>query len=206
MPNTKILVGISTVVTLTTDMMATYRAPVNRPDAADPRLAAVRGWLAARAAAGPVDGREAASLRRFASELDRLVAPFDRNADPVHITASAIVVGPQGVLLHRHKRLGLWLQPGGHIDPGEAPLEAARRETFEETGLVGVPRLPDVAHVDVHGGGLGHVHLDLRFVLQASGPPRPGESESQAVRWLGWAEALAIADPGLRGALVSMAR
>ena len=181
--------------------MATYGAPVNRTPPADPRLAVVRRWLSARVATGPVDVREAASVERFLAELDRLLAPFDRDADPVHVTASAIVVGPEGVLLHRHKRLGLWLQPGGHLDPGEAPLEAAQRETLEETGLLTRPRSAEVAHVDVHGGGLGHVHLDLRFVLEASGPPHPGDGESPAVRWFGPDEAFALADPGLRGAL-----
>jgi 8-oxo-dGTP pyrophosphatase MutT (NUDIX family) len=167
-------------------------------------VAAVRRWLAARADAGPVDGREAASLRRFAAELDRLEAPFDQHADPVHVTASAIVIGPEGVLLHRHKRLGLWLQPGGHLDPGEAPLAAARRETLEETGLHAPPRSPEVVHVDVHGGGRGHVHLDLRFLLEASGVPHPGHGESPVVRWFGRAEALALADPGLRAALAAL--
>ena len=41
------------------------------------------------------------------------------------------------ILLIRHKRLGLWLPVGGELDLGEPPLEAARRELKEETGLVG---------------------------------------------------------------------
>ena len=70
----------------------------------------------------PRSPREAASKERFLAELDRLDDPFDELADPVHVTASAIVVGRRGTVLHLHKRLARWMQPGGHIDPGESPL------------------------------------------------------------------------------------
>ncbi len=39
------------------------------------------------------------------------------------------------VLLIKHKKLGVWLPPGGHIEAGEFPYEAAVREAKEETGL-----------------------------------------------------------------------
>ena len=158
---------------------------------------------AAVAARVPVDSREAASQRRFLAELDRLTRPFDENADPVHVTASAIVTGPRGVVLHMHKRLGLWLQPGGHIDVGESPSDAALREVLEETGLRGehASTPPVVAHVDVHPGPKGHTHLDLRYVVWADGDPRPGADESADVRWFAWDRAIAVADAGLVGAL-----
>src|SRR5262245_44907890 len=82
-----------------------------------------------------VEEREAESLERFRSELQRLEFPFDEHADPVHVTGSAIVVGARGVVLHLHKRLGIWLQPGGHLHAGEQPWDAALREAREETGL-----------------------------------------------------------------------
>mgnify|MGYP003330080871 CR=1 FL=1 len=152
----------------------------------------------------PVDDREAASLDRFLAELDRLSSPYDENADPVHVTGSAIVVGPRGVVLHRHKRLGIWLQPGGHIDDGEQPWEAAHREAVEETGLtVRHPADgPRLVHVDVHPGPRGHTHLDLRYLLEADDEdPAPPPGESQDVRWFSWDDAFALADPGLLGGL-----
>ncbi|MEY2568326.1 MAG: hypothetical protein QOE35_2855 [Actinomycetota bacterium] len=150
----------------------------------------------------PVDERERESQRRFLAELDRLERPLDEHADPVHVTGSAVVIGPRGVLLHLHKRLGLWLQPGGHIDPGETPEQAALREVQEETGFACTD--PQFVHVDVHAGGRGHTHLDLRYLLHADGDPTPAAGESQDVRWFGWTEAITMADPGLRGLLVHL--
>jgi 8-oxo-dGTP pyrophosphatase MutT (NUDIX family) len=153
----------------------------------------------------PVDDREARSQREILDALERLPDPFDQEADPTHITGSALITGPRGIVLHRHKRLGLWLQPGGHLDPGESPWDAARREAEEETGLTLEIASPDVAHVDVHAGGRGHTHLDLRYQLTVIGPdePSPPPGESPDVRWYGWSDALAVADPGLAGWLGS---
>jgi len=169
---------------------------------ADPRLAQLDAILTARAAA-PVDTREAEAVAAVRRVLPGLSRPFDEDADPTHVTSSAIVVGRSGVLLHRHKRLGLWLQPGGHLEPGEDLAAGAVRETREETGLDPVHPAggPRAVHVDVHDGGRGHTHLDLRWLLLADGPPRPPDGESQDVAWFGWDDAIARADAGLAGAL-----
>jgi 8-oxo-dGTP pyrophosphatase MutT (NUDIX family) len=175
-------------------------------DPADRALVLV-GLRAEVAALRPVDDREAGSIRRFLTELDRLAAPLDEHADLVHVTASAIVVGPRGTVLHRHKRLGIWLQPGGHVDPGETPAEAVLREVREETGLALTHAQdgPRLVHVDVHPGGRGHTHLDLRYLLQTGDADlRPAAGESGEVAWFGWEQAIALADPGLRNALVAL--
>ncbi len=174
---------------------------------ADPsaRLAAVRDAVWQRR---PVDGREARSRHRFLVALGRLPHPFDQDADVTHVTGSAVILGPRGVILHRHKRLGLWLQPGGHLDPSETPWAAAAREATEETGLdvtwldPGPTGEPPLAHLDVHAGGRGHTHLDLRYLLAAADKePDPPAGESQDVRWFAWDDAVATADPGLAGLL-----
>jgi 8-oxo-dGTP pyrophosphatase MutT (NUDIX family) len=160
------------------------------------------------AALVPGDDREARAREVILAALDELDRPFDVDADPTHVTSSAVIVGVRGVLLHRHRRLGLWLQPGGHVDPGERPADAAVREANEETGLACTHRHhpPRIAHVDVHDGGRGHTHLDLRYLL--NGPdqnPRPPAGESQEVAWFGWDDAVEVADAGLRGLLVALA-
>ena len=174
----------------------------NVPASPDPRLRQVRSILGARVR-GPADDRERAAIDAFGAALDRLDRPFDTDADPTHVTSSAIVVGPDGVVLLRHKRLGIWLQPGGHLDPGEDLAAAGLREAREETGLsLAHPGVrPLAVHVDVHEGGRGHTHLDLRWLLVGSGVPAPPPDESQDVAWFGWDAAMAIAEAGLVGAL-----
>jgi 8-oxo-dGTP pyrophosphatase MutT (NUDIX family) len=146
-----------------------------------------------------VTPREMASHERIQLELNRLADPFDRDADPVHLTGSAIVVGSWGTVLHLHKRIGIWMQPGGHLEPGEAPWDAALRETREETGLP--VRHPEgghrLVHLDAHPAG-AHFHLDLRYLLLSDDvEPSPPPEESQHVRWFSFPEALELADEAL---------
>lgn len=156
----------------------------------------------------PVDEREEQSIQQFVEIAPTLIDPFSEHADLVHVTASAIVVselyGFERIVLHKHKRLGLWLQPGGHIDTGERPEDAAVREAREETGLLvrHFSNTPQCVHVDVHPGPRGHTHLDVRYLVVAGDDdPSPPEGESQQVQWFSYADALEIADAGLVGAL-----
>jgi 8-oxo-dGTP pyrophosphatase MutT (NUDIX family) len=50
-------------------------------------------------------------------------------------TAAGILIHERKVLLVKHKKLGIWLNPGGHIEGAELPHQAAEREFFEETGV-----------------------------------------------------------------------
>jgi 8-oxo-dGTP pyrophosphatase MutT (NUDIX family)/L-amino acid N-acyltransferase YncA len=172
-------------------------------------VATVRSSVASRSA---VDARERASIDAFLAAFDALIEdgkyPLDEHAALTHVTASAIVTSDAGVLLHRHKRLSMWLQPGGHMDADETPWDAARRETIEETGIAPVAGAlmgsteNTLVHVDVHPGPRGHTHLDLRYQFTSPAiAPNPPEGESQEVAWFSWADAIAIAEPGLEGVL-----
>ena len=115
-----------------------------------------------------------AALQRFRSFLSR-PDPFRRSDPDGHVTASAIVLQPPGdaILLVSHRKLGGWLQPGGHVDPDDASVfAAALREVREETGLdqLESPIGDAILDLDVHaipafGDEPPHFHYDVRFLL-----------------------------------------
>ena len=155
----------------------------------------------------PIDEREATSLdalRHLLATRDDDI--FSESGNDHHVTASALVVSSRGVILHLHKRLGIWVQPGGHVDAGEWPDVAAIRETSEESGLlVRHPGTPWLIHVDVHPGPRGHTHYDLRYLLISDGSdPVPPADESPEVHWFSLEEAPARAVDTMAGALARL--
>ncbi len=113
------------------------------------------------------------------------------NFQPGHFTASGFVLSEdrRRLLLIFHKKLGMWLQPGGHIEAEDADLEgAARREVREETGLTHLILEEPFFDLDVHlipayGDTPAHLHHDVRFLFRAlEGDVRAGDEVSDA-RW-----------------------
>jgi len=154
----------------------------------------------------PVDDRERDSISATLEVLAGAEELFDESRTTHHLTASAFVVSSRGVILHEHRKLHIWVQPGGHVDEGEVPAEAAVRETLEETGLQGTLALGDrVFHVDVHPGPRGHTHYDLRYII-VSEPvdPTPPPEESQEVYWFDFASAVTRCEPALAPALAKL--
>lgn len=148
------------------------------------------------------DEAEAADLRRMAGLAAAVADPWSR-ALPLHFTASALVVHPRArqVLLRWHHKHDLWLQVGGHADPGESdPLRIALREAAEETGLSDLEPWPDaslrhaaVCYVRASGTEPQHEHADLRYVLATRHPEAiVPENDKSPLRWLDIDEAKAL--------------
>ncbi len=140
------------------------------------------------------DRREADFLERMRRLLDTAGDPFSRHHfDPGHFTASAFVLSPDGekTLLLLHTKLARWLQPGGHFEASDRnPVDAARREATEETGLEQLSLVGEgILDVDIHdipplGSEPAHAHLDIRFLFQTNTWSVSGSDESQGLRWL----------------------
>jgi 8-oxo-dGTP pyrophosphatase MutT (NUDIX family) len=146
------------------------------------------------AAHRPEDAREASFQARMFALLEHEEAAFSReNFTPGHVTASAFVVAPdeRRVLLILHGKLGLWLQPGGHVEPDDANvLEAARREVREEVGMPEVDVLgPGLLDIDIHEipgspKAPSHEHFDVRFLFRAPSLEALAGDDAKAVRWV----------------------
>lgn len=144
---------------------------------------------------------QAALRDRYAAHLAAHPDGMTRGCYPDHLTASTLVVSPDGqrVLLTLHAKARQWFQFGGHCEDGDDSLAgAALREAVEESGLPGLDLDPVPVQLSEHAvpfcdarGGVHH--LDVRFVAVAPADAVHAVSEeSLDVRW--W-PADALPDP-----------
>jgi 8-oxo-dGTP pyrophosphatase MutT (NUDIX family) len=125
----------------------------------------------------PADDAEARNVDAVVNLLTSSADPFSRaQFDPGHVTASCYIVDSNGrLLLHHHRRLGRWLQMGGHVEPDESIAEAALREGREESGLDDLVIDGAILDVDVHAippskGDPLHHHFDVRYLVRTAAP------------------------------------
>ncbi|MFJ1603527.1 NUDIX hydrolase [Streptomyces sp. NPDC088253] len=117
-----------------------------------------------------------------------------------HVTASALVIDPDGgrVLLTLHRKLQMWLQMGGHCEPGDPTLAAAAlREATEESGIEGLILLPGgPVTLDRHAiPAPCNWHLDVQYAaLAPAGAVAAISDESLDLRWFPYEEVADVAD------------
>jgi coenzyme F420-0:L-glutamate ligase len=161
----------------------------------------------------PQSAGEAALRQAFLAFLAARADAMWRSCAPGHLTASALVVDPtrRSVLLTLHPRVGLWVQLGGHCEPGDHTLlDAAAREAREESGIGALSFDPAPLGMDVHpitcSLGVATRHLDVRFLAVAPEGAEPTASEeSLDLRWFGFDDLPADTSPELP-TLVATAR
>jgi len=110
---------------------------------------------------------------------------FNKNNVKKHFTASALIINKKGkILLVNHRKLGVWLYPGGHVEWNETPDETVVREVKEETGLnvkiisdrdnalsdtkadVSVLHNPYAVLCEKINGDNKHYHIDLIYLCK----------------------------------------
>ncbi|MGW2919918.1 NUDIX hydrolase [Streptomyces angustmyceticus] len=133
-----------------------------------------------------------------------------------HATAGAILVGPDGRILHvHHLATGKWLLPGGHLEPADTHLmEAARRELAEETGILAeavAPASDLPVHIDIHpidANGAkaepAHQHIDFRFLFRTE--VGVGRLQTEEVIDAAWRDLDSIGDVHLRCRIAQVLR
>lgn len=165
----------------------------------------IRTTLTAYVDQHPEDTQELGIVLRLLDKGNDLTS---RKTLPGHITAGAILVGPDGRVLHvLHNATQRWLLPGGHLEASdETLLQAACRELTEETGIppqVATPQGEMPLHIDAHPIDANpakdepaHRHFDFRFLFRTAAGI--GELQAEEVSDAAWRELDSLCDPVVR--------
>jgi 8-oxo-dGTP pyrophosphatase MutT (NUDIX family) len=129
------------------------------------------------AAYRPRDDADAACRDRIETFVRAHPDCFERSLSVGHITGAVWLLNREGthVLLTHHRKLGLWLQLGGHADGRSDVLAVALSEAREESGITDIVPISesifdlDVHPIPAHGRDPAHYHYDIRFLCRVTG-------------------------------------
>jgi 8-oxo-dGTP diphosphatase len=136
--------------------------------------------------------RQALTWLDSTSDIFRRIKP--RTPSPHLVSYFLLIDHDRGdVLLVDHRKAGLWLPTGGHVEPAERPPATVRRETREELGIEALfspvtgenPVFVTVTQTAPRAGR--HTDVSLWFVLSCDmqQPLSPDPGEFRDARW--WA-------------------
>lgn len=136
----------------------------------------------------PADANEIVHKSQMLDFLGTCDNCFERSLPVGHFTGSCWLVNSDGTkfLLTLHKKIGLWLQLGGHADGDNDLAHVALREAYEESGLKHIKLLSsDIFDIGVHlyKNIPAHYHYDVRFLLQSSDENIKISDESEDLQW-----------------------
>lgn len=138
---------------------------------------------------------EAAMVQRSRHFIEQHSNCFDRQLMPGHVSGSAWVVNSRHthVLMMHHRKLNLWLHPGGHADNDPDILNVVLKECAEESGIAAehIQLVSEtIFDVDVHTVYASvhdprHEHFDIRFLVEIDDRLSvPGNDESHEIGWI----------------------
>jgi 8-oxo-dGTP pyrophosphatase MutT (NUDIX family) len=141
----------------------------------------------------PVDEAEKADRIKMLEFLNSHEDCFDRSLTFGHFTGSCWLVNRDGrkFLLTLHKKIGRWLQLGGHADGDQDLARVALKEASEESGLQNIELLSDeifdigIHLMAEHKGIPAHHHYDVRFLMKTTDNDEDIQisDESVDLRW-----------------------
>lgn len=136
---------------------------------------------------------EAATVRRIREFVAAHTDCFRRQLLEGHVTGSAWILDRTRTrtLLTHHRKLAIWVQPGGHADGDPDVAAVALREATEESGIDDLTLLsPEIFDIDIHriparSKEPEHFHYDCRFLIQAGHEQYTVSEESYDLAWIG---------------------
>lgn len=137
--------------------------------------------------------KDQATANNFLNFVRKHENCFERSLEVGHLTASSLLLNEDGsaCLFTLHKKLGKWLQLGGHADGESNLLKVSIKEAQEESGILDIlPISEEIFDLDIHifpktPQVKQHIHYDVRYLLKVlKNAPFVVSDESIDLKWI----------------------